>query len=143
MENRDNIIERMIEQHRTLQKDLGGAFDLLKNERVNVIEVNNYLKKFSLDLEGHLSLENGIFYPELLTMMKNKGIDTSKTEDFINQMREIGVVVTSFLEKYKEVSSIENELSDFKNELENIISVLNLRIESEEDGVYSYWEMYK
>lgn len=143
MENLDNIIERMVQQHRNLQKDIGIALVLSKNEEIKANEINAYLKQFSLDLKEHLNLENGIFYPELIDAMKSKGIDTLKTEDFINQMKEIGVVVTAFLEKYTEISNIEKDLSIFIKELENIISVLNLRIESEEDGVYSYWGMYK
>ncbi len=143
MENLDNIIERMVQQHRNLQKDIGIALVLSKNEEIKANEINAYLKQFSLDLKEHLNLENGIFYPKLIDAMKSKGIDTLKTEDFINQMKEIGVVVTAFLEKYTEISNIEKDLSIFIKELENIISVLNLRIESEEDGVYSYWGMYK
>lgn len=143
MENRDNFIERMMQQHRNLQKDIGIALVLSKNEEIKANEINAYLKQFSLDLKEHLNLENGIFYPELIDAMKSKGIDTLKTEDFINQMKEIGVVVTAFLEKYTEISNIEKDLSIFIKELENIISVLNLRIESEEEGVYSYWGMYK
>lgn len=143
MENLDNIIERMMQQHRNLQKDIGIALVLSKNEEIKANEINAYLKQFSLDLKEHLNLENGIFYPKLIDAMKSKGIDTLKTEDFINQMKEIGVVVTVFLEKYTEISNIEKDLSIFIKELENIISVLNLRIESEEEGVYSYWGMYK
>ncbi|MCX6757107.1 MAG: hemerythrin domain-containing protein [Candidatus Nomurabacteria bacterium] len=133
----------MMQQHRNLQKDIGIALVLSKNEEIKANEINAYLKQFSLDLKEHLNLENGIFYPKLIDAMKSKGIDTLKTEDFINQMKEIGVVVTVFLEKYTEISNIEKDLSIFIKELENIISVLNLRIESEEEGVYSYWGMYK
>lgn len=143
MENLENIIEKMIGQHRSLQDDLGNALLLANNENPNMDSVSMALKQFSIDLADHLHLENDIFYPELLKHMGDSGVDVSKTEDFINQMKDIGVVVETFLQKYKDSPSIEHEFDVFKNELSNIISALNIRIESEEAGVYSYWEMYK
>lgn len=143
MEILDNIIEKMIQQHRSLQKDIGVALVLSKSDENRAEEINAYLKQFSADLKEHLALENGVFYPKLILSMKNGGVDTSKTEVFINEMKDIGVTVTKFLENYNEVSTIENNINNFKNELELIVSVLNLRIESEEQGVYGYWSIYK
>jgi hypothetical protein len=144
MENFDNIIEIMIRQHRTLQKDLGGALVLseVKNNP-DTEEIDNNLRQFKIDLGEHLQLENSIFYPELLKIMKEKGVDTLKTEDFISQMKAIGEVVMTFLSKYKDAQVIGNQFEDFKREIVGIISALNLRIESEESGVYGYWGIYK
>lgn len=142
MQELENIVEEMISQHRTLQKDLGGALDLVKNEEPDFVQIDADLKKFIKDLEEHLKLENDIFYPSLLKKMKEKDVDTSKTEDFINQMKEIGTVVMIFLGKYKSNIEIENQFADFKNDLSTIVSALNLRIESEESGVYGYWGLY-
>lgn len=139
----NNIIEKMKDQHKLLQVDLVGALNVAKGENPNISEMSQGLKKFNDDLSDHLSLENDTFYPELLKRMKDKGLDISKTEIFINQMKDIGVQVITFLEKYSVVSSIDTQLEDFKRELTNIISILNLRIESEESGVYLYWESYK
>ena len=139
MENTKNIIETLIAQHRVLQNDLGGALELSEIENPNISEIDSCLKKFLLDLPEHLSLENETFYPELLTQMENKKMDTSKTKAFIEEMNVIGVAVIAFTDKYKNESLIKDQFNDFKKELVNIISVLNTRIESEESGVYLYW----
>ncbi len=133
----------MKDQHKLLQVDLVGALNVAKSENTNTSAISQDLNKFNSDLSDHLSLENDMFYPELLNRMKDKGLDVSKTEIFINQMKDIGVEVVAFLEKYNNVPSIDGQLEDFKKELTNIISILNLRIESEESGVYLYWELYK
>lgn len=143
MENLENIIENLTAQHRLLQKDLGKVLDLSKEENPNAVEIDIGLRQFTTDLQEHLHLENDIFYTELLKRMRDKGVDTTKTEDFISQMKEIGVVVMGFLTKYKDTENIKGRFEDFKNELGNIISALNLRIESEESGVYGYWSIYQ
>ncbi|MEI8270797.1 MAG: hypothetical protein WCG45_05530, partial [bacterium] len=94
------------------------------------------------DLPEHLNLENDVFYPSLLSQMENKKMDTTKTRAFIEEMNVIGASVSNFSNKYKTESSIRDQFNDFKNELVNIISILNTRIESEESGVYLYWDMY-
>jgi iron-sulfur cluster repair protein YtfE (RIC family) len=139
----ENIIETMINQHRILQKDLGLAFELSNNENSNYLEINNYLNKFKIDLSEHLNIENGIFYPELIIRMKNNKIDTVKTEEFISEMKKIGGSISNFLEKYNNACKIEEEFENFKIELKDIIFILNMRIESEESGVYFYWDLYK
>jgi len=143
MENLNNIVEQLTSQHRNLQKDLGKTWDLSKEENPNMTEIDVSLRQFTTDLQDHLHLENDIFYSELLKRMKNKGVDTVKTEDFIAQMSKIGVVVMGFLTKFKDTESIKSQFNDLKNELGDIISALNLRIESEESGVYGYWSIYQ
>ena len=143
MNELDNIIEVMISQHRTLQKDLGGALNSTNGDKSSADDISNGLKQFTADLTPHLQLENEVFYPELLKRMKASGVDTTKTEDFINQMKDVGTVVMAFLGKYKDRTNITDQLESFKIELTGIISALNMRIELEEGGVYDYWEMYK
>jgi len=143
MDNLENIIETMIRQHRTLQKDLGVAVDLANEGIPNTETIDITLKQFLADLSEHLQLEGGIFYPELLKKMKASGVETIKTEDFINQMKAIGEVVMTFLNKYNTADKIKDGIESFRKELVNIVSALNMRIELEEGGVYSYWEMYK
>lgn len=141
MEDLNNIVDILILQHRNLQKDLGIAVDLLHGDKFEEIDAS--LRKFTADLQEHLQLENNVFYFELLKKMKEHGVDTGSTEKFIAEMNVIGNAVMSFLGKYDSAESIKNLLSDFKIELPDIITALNLRIESEESGVYSYWELYK
>jgi regulator of sigma D len=74
--------------------------------------------------------------------MKDRGQDTAKTEQFIAEMKEIGKSVKEFLDKYNSVEIIGQNLAEFKPEFENVVSILNLRIESEESGVYAYWGLF-
>lgn len=138
----NNLVSILIRQHRDLQKDLGNVDLLVQGEKLNAIEIASDLRKFRVDLLAHLELENGVFYVELLQKMKEKGQDTTKTELFIEEMHEIGTAVMVFLDMYKEAGSIEADILKFSNELHKIISVLNLRIESEESGVYAYWGLF-
>ena len=137
-----NIVSAMIEQHRSLQKDLEKVADELNNEKPESVEIGKLLKHFTNDLTEHPHLENEVFYVDLLRKMKNKGQNTAKTEQFIAEMNEIGNTVMAFLGKYKDPASIETEIVSFKKDLLGIIPALNLRIESEESGVYAYWGLF-
>lgn len=143
MKNLDTIVETMTNQHRLLQKDLRGALELSKQGRKVSSEIEKGLKQFVIDLQEHLHLENEVFYPTLLENMKKNGADTTSTQEFINEMKAIGVVVGAFLEKYAESGAIESQFENFKTELGNIANALTLRIEAEELGVYCYWDIYK
>ena len=138
----DNIVSIMIEQHRGLQKDLDEVVNQFQEGNPDISKIDKSLKKFNKDLKEHLELENNVFYKQLLEKMKLKGQDTEKTELFIGQMKEIEKSVYAFLEKYESPDKIENKINKFKEELDDIINTLNLRIESEESGVYSYWALF-
>lgn len=139
MADEENLVSRLVKQHRGLQKDLSLAAELLNNGQPDSGEIDKSLKGFADDLNAHLSLENNVFYVKLLEKMKGKGMDISKTEQFIAEMGEIGKTVMAFLDKYGDAEKIGSQLADLNKELQAIISVLNLRIESEEAGVYAYW----
>jgi len=142
MADEKNLVSTLVEQHRGLQKDLGAVIEEFKNELPNSEEVDKLLKRFASDLTVHLELENNVFYAQLISKMKEKGQDTAKTEQFIAEMDVIGKVVMAFLGKYGDAISIKLQLTDFKSELSDIINTLNLRIESEEAGVYAYWGLF-
>jgi hemerythrin-like domain-containing protein len=134
-----NIVSILIMQHRGLQKDLGSIENILKKGDIDVPTIVTQLKQFTVDLKEHIELENNVFYVELIKQMKDRGQDTAKTEQFIAEMKEIGKSVKEFLDKYNSVEIIGQNLAEFKPEFENVVSILNLRIESEESGVYAYW----
>lgn len=142
MSDEQNIISTLINQHRTLQKELEAVSNDLKETKPDPVEIDKLLKQFTVDLTEHLKLENEVFYPELLKEMKTKGQDISKTEQFIAEMKEIEKAVLAFLGKYKDADSIAQQLDQFRSELINITETLNLRVESEESGVYSYWGLF-
>ncbi len=142
MNELENIVPRLTEQHRLLQKDLGMAAAMAEMEKPSSEEIEKWLRQFTADLGEHLHLENAIFYVELLKKMKEAGVDTADTEAFIADMKNIGNKVEAFMKKYEEAESINVSLGEFKSELFPIINTLNVRIESEESGVYLYWNLY-
>lgn len=141
-EKKKTIITTMVGQHRTLQKELGTIAEILEDNKIDVAKIVQGLEQFKKDLVEHLELENGTFYPELLEEMKAKEQDTTKTEQFIAEMKDIEKVVVAFLEKYKGNQSVKEKIDDFKKEFPDIVETLNLRIESEEAGVYAYWGLF-
>jgi len=142
MLDKKNIVTTMISQHRTLQKEVGAVAEILGTDEVNANKISDGLEQFKKDLVEHLELENNVFYAELLKEMKAKGQDTTKTELFIAEMKDIEKVVVAFLEKYKDAQSISSSIEEFKKEFSAIGETLVLRIESEEAGVYAYWGLF-
>lgn len=133
------IIVQMISQHRGLQADLGDDKHLAEAAPVDPAAVVSGLQKFAVDLTTHLALENNVFYVELLKDMRAKGQPTEATERFIAEMKGIEQVVMGFLLKYQDPATIAQSLLTFQEELKLIIGALNMRVESEEAGVYLYW----
>lgn len=54
-------------------------------------------------------------------------------------MAAIAKVVMNFLEKYSSPEAVEKSLSDFQGELRGVINTLNVRIETEEAGVFDFY----
>jgi len=135
-----NFISTLISQHLSLRASLKIAdedarlSDQSKNE-----EIFSSLVKFKNDLLEHLKLENEILYPDLLKKMRARNQDTTNTEKFIAEMDDIGKVIMGFLEKYNSSELIASQLADFQPQLRDIITTLNLRIESEEEGVFQIY----
>jgi hypothetical protein len=128
--DKEQLVSTLKLQHKGLQADLGGLFDT-----TNGADIVAGLAKFKGDLMNHLGLENGTFYAELLKDMKTSGMDTKATEAFIAAMDDIAKVVTAFLEKYAKEESVK-DMAMFRQNLNEIVAALNIRIESEEEGVY-------
>jgi len=138
-----NLITSLVAQHKKLQEDLAEVMSLCQNEKeVSGEKVLTGLNLFKVDLLEHLELENNTFYVQLLASMKKAGQDTEKTEKFISEMDQIGKDVIGFLDSFSNPQSIEKDPVSFKETLKTITSVLNIHIESEEAGVYSYWGLF-
>lgn len=136
----ENIIQKMIGQHNVLRAEVKEVSDLASGGVVNSGKINEGLKKFREDLVNHLELENNTFYLELLKKMKAKDWDTEDTEKFIAGMKDIEKVVIAFLDKYKDSKSISDNIEKFKDEFVDTGQTLSIRLESEEKGVYTYWD---
>lgn len=143
MDKLDNLIETLVRQHRNLQEQLANILELSPEGDRSVEIVKSAFEIFSSDLEKHLELEKDVFYPELLKRMEAKGGDVLMMRKFIDQMDEIGVSIRAFVEGYRNLSFGVEQLGSFKKELKRIITLQNLRIETEESGVYGYWKLYE
>jgi predicted ribosome quality control (RQC) complex YloA/Tae2 family protein len=140
IDNSQDLITTLKSQHRKLQSDLSLVSDELKsNNTPNATLIASDLSIFKKDLLEHINLEGKIFYPDYISKQNLKGYDTTHAKEFIADMTKIGEVVMAFLDKYMLPKVIESYASDFKNELQNIISTLNTRIEAEEDGIFSIY----
>jgi len=129
--DKETLVETLKKQHKGLQADLSAVAGL-----VSGADISSGLVKFKNDLIEHLNLENGTFYAELLKKMKDAGQDTKDTEAFIESMNDIAKVVMAFLEKYSVAEHVNNNIDAFIQETGGIIKAFNVRIESEEEGVY-------
>lgn len=138
-----DMVVVLIEQHRTLQKYLSDAKKAILEKDLDLEKITHSLQLFAANLSGHLQLEDQVFYPELLSLMKSKGADVSDTKKFIKEMEQIGAEVAVFLKKYQELDDLKKNLVSFSMDIDNIIQTLNIRIESEESGIYDYWEIYR
>lgn len=101
----------------------------------------SFLKK----LEGHLLLENTLFYPVILEGMKQKNTpleQVSKTQMFISEMKDIEMKVTQFFGAHKDEETIRAKKEEYLRGLEEIMSALIMRIETEEDSVYLMWDFF-
>ena len=134
------LIESLKMQHRQLQADLGGALkDAIEGVVKNESEILAFLNKFKADLKIHINLENDVFYPDFLAKKLKRGEDITEISKFVDQMKQIGYDVNSFLEKYDTPAEIEDIHADFAGDLKQIIAALNVRIETEEEGVFDFY----
>ncbi len=136
--NSQGLILTLKNQHRALQADLSLVLEKIEVGGLGDEIVLN-LTKFKNDLLEHLKLENETFYPDYLEKKIKRGEEVDTTKKFIKEMDEIGKVVIGFLEKYATAETISKSLLEFKKELISIINTLNMRIESEEDGVFGLY----
>ena len=139
----EDIVAVLIKQHRDIQKDANKILGYFETDSsVNADKIHDCLDKFSVDLTEHLKFENDVFYTELLKRMEEKAVNTGSTRKFILQMKSIEKVINTFLDSFKTKEDIQKRIKKFHERFEDINNLLNLRIESEEEGVYTYWDMY-
>ncbi len=130
------LIDELISQHNNLKKELGK----IKNEAVkdapDFTVLFGGLKKFKKNLNEHVDLENDTFYPQILEKFKDKPTETEYIEKFISDMDELAKEINDFIDKYTYKLKVEKKFEEFKRELDFIISSLQIRVTSEEKGVF-------
>lgn len=138
-----NIISILIKQHEILEKEINSAVKMSSSENFKPNQLLERLKIFRDDLNEHMKLENNYFYVELLKKMKSRNLNTANTEKFIAEMDVLAKAIYSFLDKFRTIEKIQKNLTKLKKEIMEIRDDLILRIETEEAGVFSYWELFK
>jgi hemerythrin-like domain-containing protein len=94
------------------------------------------LQIFRDEFTNHLDLENNIFYPALIGSMEREGKATETLHEFIAEMKNIEKDIYLFLEKYKDERSIGEYFSSMRGDLAEVVKILDIRLSSEESGVY-------
>lgn len=124
-------------QHLNLQKDLAAILECIgsvdKNKNNSIVL---HLDKFKIDLLNHLKLEDKEFYP---SYFKKSQYNKEYAQKLILEMSQIAEVVINFLKKYESSVEVINNQNNFKIELLEIINALNIRIETEEEGIYELY----
>lgn len=132
----EKLIDDLISQHDSLKKVLGKV----KNETIKDLPdfsfIFSSLKKFKKDLAEHIDFENNEFYEQLFKKYKDKESELEYIKKFYSEMEELADEIYDFIDKYTYKKKIEKKFEDFKKELNFIISSLQIRISSEEQGVF-------
>ncbi|NTW22724.1 hemerythrin domain-containing protein [Candidatus Falkowbacteria bacterium] len=138
------MVQKLIEQHaklRALLEEMKAAAEQSEGN-ASVVSLQAAFKEA---LIAHLALENEDFYPRLIAAIGASDIPTEGVERikrFIAGMKEIGESVNDFLKKYQSEDLIMRNWNDYRKDLAKCTSLLEIRMESEEDGVYMEWEIY-
>ena len=136
------LVTMLKEQHRMLQSDLAAALENSKIETKESLEsVVSGLVKFRSDLLAHMKLEGEKFYPDYFEKKIAKGESVENGKKFVKEMDDLAKTIIEFLDKYIVAGSIETSPVDFRKELSSMISTLNVRIETEEEGMFDFYLM--
>ena len=130
------IISNLISQHGFLKKSLGK----IKNESVkdspDFTFIFGRLKKFKKNITEHVEFENRELYNKLFEKYRDNEKDLESIKKFQVEMDVLAGEVREFIDKFTYKQKIEKRFEEFKNELDFIISSLQIRITSEEEGVF-------
>jgi regulator of sigma D len=140
----EKIVETLVSQHTELQVLLG-EIEQKATCASDCAEIVTLHELFLKKLEGHLSLEDEFFYPKILEGMRRKNIaseQVDKTKLFINKMKDIEMQVVQFFDTYKTEESIQEKKEAYLRELKDIMTILIMRIETEEDSIYIMWDFF-
>ncbi len=135
-----NLINILKNQHNHLRKEMKELKEESEKSSPNFPILFKILNDFSYFLAEHLNLENNVFYPELIEKFKMKGHEIYGIEKFINEMKIIETKVKKFFKFYLDAENIKKDFKKFALNLDEIVSTLTLRIESEENSVFYNWD---
>ena len=128
------------EQHKNLVEMVTKIKEQAAQDTPSAEEILKELGVFKEALLGHLEIESKEFYPQLLEKLSQSGKDVDKTKEFVGKMEGIANQVVAFFETYNNTQKIDDNIEHFRKNLEKIIDILSIRIEAEEDFVFTDWE---
>lgn len=135
------ILTVLLYQHHLLRKYLASIKEKVATDSPDLAGIVGELKSFQNVLMAHLKLEDGEFYPQIIEHLEENHADTKSILEFIAKMKEIGGELYGFLVAYDDMTKVEHNLARFRKELAHIEGILLLRISTEEESVYLYWEL--
>jgi len=135
-----NLSLTLREQHKNLVGMIVKIKEQAAQDTPNAEEILKELEIFKESLLGHLNIETSEFYPQLLEKLSQSGKDIDKTKEFIGKMEGIASQVIAFFETYNNTQKINDNIDHFRTNLDKIIDILSIRIEAEEDFVFTDWE---
>lgn len=138
---RSQILPVLLSQHHHLRKYLASIKGKIATSSHDFAGIVADLKSFQDVLTVHLKLEDEEFYPQIIETLEKKRVDTKSIREFIAKMKEIGGEVYHFLEQYDAIQKVEADFIQFQKNFDHIEGLLLLRISTEEESVYLYWEL--
>lgn len=137
----DEMLPTLLAQHNELRAEIKDMHEQAADPVSNANTLYDDMQALQKTIAVHITLEDGVFYPKLLKKMGEQHLDIIKTKEFIEQMKVIGAQMSAFLEEYNSVEKIKASPEKYREMLETVSSVLMIRISTEEDSVYLYWDM--
>jgi hemerythrin-like domain-containing protein len=138
MNTHKQLLEILLTQHAELRKMLVEVAKETENEAPNSEWLLDELILFRTKLDEHLHLEDGVFYPEVLKVLKDHGESTTNTEKFVAEMKDLGAIVYGYLDKYATIEAMVENSREFKTNIQDMAAKILLRVSVEEEGVYLY-----
>lgn len=133
------LISTLKSQHKILQSLLNGVFTEVQLPNPNIEIILDRLQQFNNLLVEHVQLENDNFYLNYLENETGKPEKKKIKEQFKQQMDVIAKQVVDFLAKYDDTTKISSNLSVLREDVETVTQILNLRVETEEEGLFDIY----
>lgn len=97
-------------------------------------ETANLLNLLAGKLTAHLTMEDKVLYPKLLSS-SNAAIKKT-TKEFIDEMGGLSTVFVTYVTKWQDANSIKENSQDFITETKNLFQALGARVEKENNILY-------
>lgn len=127
-------------QHQDLLQVVGQMTPLLDTGKLgkDANEVRNLLSRLAGKITVHLSMEDKVLYPAMLSHSDAKVKATA--QKFINEMGGIATAFTQYNDKWKTASTIQTNPDGFIRETKGIVDALGARITKENNELYTLYD---